>query len=504
MRFLPTVLPKTQLVLALTLTATALTATPSAAPSTGAPPAVAASSTYDFSLAHSFQGYGANAWISGQNLTQRDLALDELHLTRIRSAGPRPAIPPSVLGSGGQSVAQLLDIFRAHQQTPASVIDALATDMTSRGIVMHQIVWRMPEPWVTVVPNCNGTQDCYRANMAHLDDYVRWIVAEVLYAREYDMPVGYVELTNEPDGNWNTLWTAAEYAELVERARIALDANGLQQVGIEGPGTGTQRNAVPFLQTLVSTGAIDHLAAVSVHDYDTSYTDRCDERECLEPPIGLSEEFQTAWDQLGLDLPINVTEYTNRDRTRWNAPPYDCADGAGSGRVNGICALNTPEYGLWLATEGLKLAADGASTAIQWELQDLSFNPVNWGLMNINGGFRPSYRAFKAFQLQLDGATRAVRGSTSTKQTVTAAFDLGDEVLVVISNLTSSPVSVTPVLTGLSYDTSTVRQQLIYSGTTGLTTTANVVDPATRTITVPGQSLVAVRFGPPTTEREAS
>ncbi|MBB5791119.1 hypothetical protein [Jiangella mangrovi] len=452
-----------------------------------------ATTVYDFSQAHDFDGYGAHVWISNQNTVQREQAIDELRYRHVRAAGPRPPIPDSELSGTGHTVAELLDLFETYHQLPASAIDGLVQDIS--GTTLHQIVWSMPKPWMTLQ---NGCATCWEANTAHLADYVNLIVAEVLYARQYGMNATYVELTNEPDGNWNTYWEPEDYADLVEQTRAALDAHGLQSVGIEGPGTGTQRNAVAYLEALVAERAVGSLDAISVHDYDTSYTDDCDERPCLEPPIGLSDEFQAAWDELGLTLPIHVTEYTNRDRTKWNAAPYDCSDGAGAGRVNGVCALNTPVYGLWLATEGLKLAADGATAAIQWELQDGPWGTTNWGLINVSGGFRPAYRAFKPFLLQLSGDMTAVTGSPSSQQTVTAAFDVGSDVVVVVSNLTTSAVTLTPSFAGLSQDTSAIERQLVYRVSTGNTAEESVTDPATHTITVPGQSLVAVRFGPST------
>lgn len=466
---------------------------------------VAAATVYDFGLAHDFSGFGANVWITNQRIAQRRAAMTGLDLAWVRSAGPRPSIPPEDLGSGGQTVAELLAIFRANQQLPRSVVDGLVSDLNATNAQMHQIVFRMPDPWATVIANC-GPPTCYQATTARIGDYVNYIVAEVLYAREYGMPVRMVELTNEPEGTWNGRWTLAQYVELVQRARVALNANGLAAIGIQGPGTGTQRSAIPFLDALVATGAVNDLAAISVHDYDTSFTDDCGVRLCLEPPIGVSDEFRAAWTRLGLDLPLNITEYTNRDRATWNAPQYDCSDGAGTGRTNGVCALNTPEYGLWLATEGLKLAADGATSAQLWELQDVAFNPVNWGLINVDGDFRPAYEAFRAFQPQVGSATnpasgtgaRAVRGSTSTKQTVTAAFDVGGDVVVVVSNLTSGTVTVMPTFNGIAQPLTGVENQKIYQALTGQTSPANVVDQpgGAWRITVPGQSLVAVTFTP--------
>lgn len=462
------------------------------------PPAATVATTYDFDDAHAFDGLGSNVWMNNENADARDRMLDELDMRWIRVASGRPVVPPDRLDAAGHSVEEILALFREYMAptVPANA-DRLTGVMNDLGIGQQMIVWTMPAPWISVrTTDCpeNATR-CVLAEDDHLDEYANYVTAEVLFARELGLPADLVEIGNEPDGYWNTLFTPEQYAQQVILTRDVLDAHGLTDVGIQGPGTGTQRNAVPYLEALVETGGIDDLAALSVHDYDTSYTDLCDERLCIETPVGLSDEFQAALDRLDIDLTINVTEYTNRDRAMWNSPPHDCQDGsAGPGRRNGVCGLNHPEYALWLATEGLKLFADGASSVLQWELTDQSWQPVNWGIVRLDGSVRPSYHAFRTFQDRMGHATSVVRGSTSDRDVVTAAFQVGSEVVVVVSNLTDQDVTLRPVVRGLSRPPTRVVDQQIYSGDTGESTPADVVrsGQSALRVQVPPRSLVAI------------
>lgn len=456
------------------------------------------STTYDFDDAHAFTGLGSNVWATSENAAARDRVLGELNMRSVRLGSGRPVVPPDRLAAAGDSVDGILGLFR-ELVLPATRTNSerLAAVLNERGITHHLVVWAMPAPWAIVeTTGCpdNATK-CVYANSDRIGEFANYVTAEVLFALELGLPVELIEIGNEPDGYWNTLFTPEQYAETVRVARATLDAHGLEHIGIQGPGTGTQRNALPYLEALVDSGAIDELAAISVHSYDTSYTDRCDERECLETPVGLSEEFQTAWNRLGLDMTLNITEYTNRDRATWNSPPYDCEDGsAGAGRRNGVCGLNTPEYALWLATEGLKLVADGANSIIQWELTDQSWNPVNWGIVRRDGSVRPSYHAFSTFQTQMGHATSVVRGSTSDRDTVTAAFRVGAKVVVVISNLTDDEVMIRPLIRGLTRPPIRVEKQQIYSGVTGESTEADVIrgGQASPRVVVPARSIVAI------------
>lgn len=81
-------------------------------------------------------------------------------------------------------------------------------------------------------------------------------------------PPAFIELSNEPNGHWNTYIEPAIWAELACAVRAALDARGLQTTGISGPGV-TMGSSEPFLTELAADGRLDRcVALISVHTWE--------------------------------------------------------------------------------------------------------------------------------------------------------------------------------------------------------------------------------------------
>ena len=82
----------------------------------------------------------------------------------------------------------------------------------------------------------------------------------------------YVELSNEPNGHWNTYIEPSVWVKLACAVRAALDARGLRSVGISGPGT-SMGSSSAYLQAMVNAGSIGQcVSLLSVHTWEDPHT----------------------------------------------------------------------------------------------------------------------------------------------------------------------------------------------------------------------------------------
>lgn len=107
----------------------------------------------------------------------------------------------------------------------------------------------------------------------------------------YGKTPALIELTNEPNGHWNTYIDPADWANLACAVRSALDDQGFLHVGISGPGTSMSAGAV-YLEALASGHQQHCVAALSVHTWESTTT-TCGPREMAALLHAYQANFRT-------------------------------------------------------------------------------------------------------------------------------------------------------------------------------------------------------------------
>lgn len=380
--------------------------------------------TFDLGQAHRFSGFGGQVWPAEEHKSIRRQVYHELNVRFVRLGNlARPNGTPL---RSGAPVPELLAALRNAQVSTRTraAAHSLAEELRSMKIAVHLVVWEMPPEWRTEKSGPDGRPK-RMADTAHLADYANYVTAQVLYARALGFDVIFCELTNEPNGAWNTRWEPNQYARLVEAARRAFDGNGLQSVGIEGPGTSNERTAPPFFDALDTTGAAASLAAYSVHVWDSRFQ---------RDPVGLTEAFRSSLGRMKFPRPLHVTEFGNLN-SRWSEPPYRAGP---EQRAAGPNSVDTGDYGVALAGSALKLIGDGAERVTVWQLQDLPWGRGSMGLIDLQGNLRPSVAALATFLRLVPQPARVVAGSPELPEVVAAAFALSGRTVVALGNVSGA------------------------------------------------------------------
>jgi hypothetical protein len=86
--------------------------------------------------------------------------------------------------------------------------------------------------------NPTGTKSTPYLPVERVEDYAAFVAESVSLLVSHGVAVKYIELSNEPDGDWNCRIYPAVYAKLVKAARAQFDQLNPQgkAVGIAGPG----------------------------------------------------------------------------------------------------------------------------------------------------------------------------------------------------------------------------------------------------------------------------
>ena len=391
--------------------------------------------TFDLAKAKPFAGFGVQVWLAAPHQAEEEAMMRQLHVRYVR-VSVSPHIPPAQLADH-MSVRALLDVIANNETGPAiEAFNQFRTMASELGFDIHLISWEMPAPWRIELGAGNGfTRKA--AAPDHIPDYANFIAAQLLWAKRMGFVPSTVELTNEPEGAWNTKYSPKEYDALLQQARATMAENGLGSIAIEGPGTGKVYEAAPFIAELKKTGDLRLVKDLSVHEYDTAR---------YPEPVGLTH-LPADVKRRADSLPIFVTEFNNSADPRWKRPPYDATAETRGGANN---AANSADYGVSGAGEALKLIGDGARAIFFWQAQDQPWGHDSSGLLDLQGHPRPVVAALSTFLSLLPPDVPAVGGVSPAHELAGVAFRRQGDVVVAIANLSTQPYHVQVKLSGLT------------------------------------------------------
>jgi O-glycosyl hydrolase len=388
-------------------------------------PAEADSSvSIDFGAAHNFTGIGTQIQLKAGRCQDEAQLLRDMNAQFVR-VSIIPAIRENV--PTGQSVEQYSQLLQSLiPPRLANNTAALRTVLEQTHIKPHIVFWHMPDSWEeAVVKKAGKKKEAHKAEDARIPDWANLLTAQILWITKQGIEPYAVELTNEPQGGWDTKYTPEQYADLVLATRRSLDAHGLQRIRIEGPGTGV-RNFPEFMQGLRAKGAQSQLAFITAHAYQTP--------QAMDDPRTAGYSEFLGHGQYG---EIVMTEFGVK---KHNAEDVEAA----SADID----VGSHEYGLATGAESLKLLGKGASSVIYWELSDVENNPKKHGALDASCRRRPVAYALQALFGKVGAPSRTVAGIGGSPDVPVEGFSANGRVWLLMANMTDSPQKVSARIAG--------------------------------------------------------
>lgn len=425
------------------------TATESA-PDTGTP--APADWVFDPATASgALDGHGAQVWAGDSAWTT---ALDPLGANLVRIALNANFGSAAVELPVDATPAEWDAWLDAHalDAAPTFLSDLEATRALTepRGIAWLAHQWEAPPAWESGAILRADRVDDYAALWGALVD---WLVTR-------GIEPAWIELSNEPDGDWNTYIRPEDYDALVLAVRADLDARGLDRVGIVGPGLavlGGWSDPPQWVPTL-SDEAVAALDAWSVHTWD-DYAEAGEGHTFLEARWAIFLDQVRARDDA---KPIFVTELGSKD-VAFGAANYLSPDPSTCGS-----ASESDGYALRLLAHTAVALASGADALLWWQAADQTWECSRWGMVDVDGRPRRFHEALETFLSALPADGQVVLAPEAELPAV-AVVGAEQAVLLVVNDTPERVTRTTRVAGGWSLseargfgtDTRVLRDELI-------------------------------------------
>lgn len=245
-------------------------------------------------ISHSFFGFGTQIWPIEFNKSIENLLLQsDIDYVRFSSApnwgGGMIAIPKD--STDAEMNAFVSNSFKIRSPTLLPKSKKTFEFCKKNGIKVVLLMWSAPEAWRPVKN---------RLLPEYADDLARLWGSTLYVLSEQGMRPDYIELSNEPEGEWNTYIAPEIFNDLVKLVRKELDRRGFQNIGIVGPGVSAQVGD-KWINALDDEG-VKALGAWSAHNYESAAR-------------GVEAAFQpfvSAANAKDKSKPVMVTEYSTK------------------------------------------------------------------------------------------------------------------------------------------------------------------------------------------------
>lgn len=340
----------------------------------------------DNALKEAMPSFGLQIWPTG--LAGARSAMEQLGVLKPRSL--RFALGPNWRRQPALSAAMTdaeIDGYVAAGFSARNTAQEFATirDAQKRtGAKLHLVVWEPPP-----LPGETPAAKARTLPTANVPLAARFIVSLIGTVAAQGLAIEAVEITNEPDGDWNIEIAPATYLALVKAVRAEAARRGIALPKIAGPGTSTIRALRHYLrQPAVARGILDSIDLLSVHAWDNpESTDRFAELD------GLNDDLR----RLERRPELVVTEYGLA-----RPDPADKSDRMNVKTRAQDSIADTDFYASLVIRDLLRLYAGGAGTVMMWEFQDQDWGKASFGLLKEKGEPRPIYRLAKLLSERLD------------------------------------------------------------------------------------------------------
>ncbi len=307
-----------------------------------------------------------------------------------------------------------------------------AVQASAAGLNVLLLRWSAPAEWL------DGDNELMTQ---YVDDYA------VLWANTVaDLAAGgrapdYIELSNEPDGDWNTYISPGNYNTLVKLTRAELDARGLFDVGIVGPGL-THLDWNNHNSTWI--GALDAQAVASLAAWGTHTWD--DGSLCDGGASCIHEnwpDFGDSADARDPTLPKFITEFATKENT-FHGVTYPQPD-----LFRDYSATNSMPYAVRVYENALALLNHGAHVPFIWQATDQDWEQKGWGLIDLAGNPKPVFYALQTWWPTVPvGASVIDVGDQSASLIYAGAFVKDDRLVIGLANDSAAACGKTLRVTG--------------------------------------------------------
>jgi hypothetical protein len=249
------------------------------------------------------------------------------------------------------------------------------------GAELHLVIWEPPLTEAEDLAEYNKTKT-RKLDRSAAQATARFYAAFLASLSQRGLDVDIVELSNEPDGNWNISIDPDLYLDLVAATRKEAQEHDVRLPAIAGPGvavlTSLARYLGPPARSARMFSLVDHISA---HAWD----DRAKHDIVAEAGKARALLDQRGWRGRMMVTEVSVTFPTEDDRARDLGPT----------RKGDDIVTNRPDYAAALAATSLGLAAQGFDTLISWQFRDPSWDPFSYGLESSDGQRRPGFGAWR-------------------------------------------------------------------------------------------------------------
>jgi len=386
--------------------------------------AFAADITFDVcDLSHSFDGFGAQIWPGDSRVESLTTALN-LKYYRIAPGGcSSPPVDATTAAMDAYVSSQYNGTTRGN-----SVEYSLAIAQTLGVKVIFIKFGGVPSTWL-------GTGN--RLKSEYFDDFARVWASEVLYFSNRGYTIDYIELFNEPEGNWNIYCPGADYNTVVKLVRAELDSRGLADVGIAGPGLAYLYYGTSWIGSLDTAGK-NAVAAWSTHAWDEGWGNTS------ATPSFLDQRWKTYFGAAVNSAdpthskPVIVTEYATGVKT-YNGVTF--ADDA-------FCDSN--QFAERCYENSLTMANNGATVLCYWEAANQSWQDNFFGWQRVNSTYRPVYYSFLTLAPYIPDNAMVLTKTWNDSQISAAGFFGSNRLVMAFANSTANTVTRTVQVTGVS------------------------------------------------------
>jgi hypothetical protein len=373
-------------------------------------------------VSHQFAGFGAQIW-PGDTRVESLIASLNMEYVRMKFGGNWN--PPT------DATQAEMDAYVASQYDSNTSIRNTYAILMQHDVAVIGNYFEGPSGWL-------GTNNTLKSE--NFDDFVRLWGSIAYYMQNNSMPIRYIEMFNEPEGDWNIKVPGASYNTIVKLMRSELDSRGLTNVGIVGPGLAYLYHGPDWISALDNDGKAA-LECWSTHAWDEGWA----HQDAL--PSFLDQRWQ---DYFGAAVdsadpshskPIIVTEYATGVRTY-------------NGVTFGDEVTDTSQFAQRCYENTLTLVNNGANVLCYWEAANQSWqngqNEPMSGLMRTNSTLRPVYYAFSTLMPFIPDNAMVLRKTWNDPNISTAGFAGDNQLVLAFANSTADTVTRTVGVTGVS------------------------------------------------------
>lgn len=374
-------------------------------------------------VSHPFTGFGSQVWPGDM---RTETLFENLNMRYMRMCPGGCTSPPT------DATLIQMDTYVDSEYNGTSRGHSIIASLQMAARLDSRVILNMfggPAAWL-------GAQNQLKSE--NFDDFARLWASQVYFFRSRGLPVHYIELANEPEGDWNIYIPGGDYNDLVKLVRGELDRRGLMDTGIIGPGLAYLYHGPVWINALDSDASAA-LAGWSTHAWDEGWG----HTDALPGYLDLQwkDYFGSAIDSVdpAHSKPIIVTEFATGVRT-YNGVTY------------GTEFTDTNPFAQRCYENFLTLVNNGANAVCYWEAANQSWQsqPPLFGLYRTDSTPRPVYFALSTLAPYIPRDAGVIRKTWDDPLITAAGFIRDNQLVLAFANSTTGTVNRQVSITGIT------------------------------------------------------